>query len=123
MIVFVDDRKVVNDGFVSLFDRVGVSVTAMPAADCCAWVDSASAPDLQAVEAFLLGHCCDRRPLSHAIRERSRAAVIAINDDKSLADTLDLFDAGFDDVVRKPIHVREILARIKAIHRLSLIHI
>jgi DNA-binding response OmpR family regulator len=32
---------------------------------------------------------------------------------------LDLFEAGVDDVVRKPVHVREILARIKAIQRRS----
>jgi DNA-binding response OmpR family regulator len=38
-----------------------------------------------------------------------------MNDNKSLDETLDLFAAGVDDVVRKPIHVREILARIKAI--------
>ena len=38
-----------------------------------------------------------------------------MNDAKSLEETLDLFAAGVDDVVRKPVHVREILARIKAI--------
>ncbi|HET8638358.1 MAG TPA: response regulator transcription factor, partial [Acidobacteriaceae bacterium] len=31
--------------------------------------------------------------------------------------TLELFQAGFDDVVRKPVHVREILARIGAVKR------
>jgi two-component system, OmpR family, flagellar system response regulator FtcR len=38
--------------------------------------------------------------------------VIAMNDTKSLDETLELFAAGVDDVVRKPIHVRKILARI-----------
>jgi len=49
------------------------------------------------------------------IRGRSRAPVIAMNDTKSLDETLELFAAGVDDVVRKSIHVREILARIQAI--------
>ena len=31
--------------------------------------------------------------------------------------TLDLFAAGVDDVVRKPVHVREIMARVGAIRR------
>jgi DNA-binding response OmpR family regulator len=53
--------------------------------------------------------------LPRIIKGRSSAAVIAMNDNKSLEETLDLFAAGVDDVVRKPIHVREILARIKAI--------
>jgi DNA-binding response OmpR family regulator len=64
-----------------------------------------------------LGDCCQRRVLPKKIRGRSGAAVIAMNDNKSLEETLELFAAGVDDVVRKPIHVREILARIKAIRR------
>ena len=51
------------------------------------------------------------------IRERSRAPVIAMNETPSLEQTLGLFAAGVDDVVRKPIHVREILARVSAIRR------
>ncbi len=43
--------------------------------------------------------------------------MLALNGDKSLQETLDLFAAGVDDVVGKPMHVREILARIKAIQR------
>ena len=50
-------------------------------------------------------------------RERSRAPVIAMNEAPSLEQTLSLFAAGVDDVVRKPIHVREILARVGAIRR------
>ncbi len=48
------------------------------------------------------------------IKDRTRAPVIAMNDTPSLEQTLDLFAAGVDDVVRKPIHVREILARVRA---------
>ena len=55
--------------------------------------------------------------LPKMIRERSRAPVIAINEAPSLEQTLSLFAAGVDDVVRKPIHVREILARVGAIRR------
>jgi len=55
--------------------------------------------------------------LPEIIRERSRAPVIAMNETPSLEQTLDLFAAGVDDVVRKPVHVREILARVGAIKR------
>jgi len=51
------------------------------------------------------------------IKDRTRAPVIAMNETPSLEQTLDLFAAGVDDVVRKPIHVREILARVGAIRR------
>ena len=53
---------------------------------------------------------------------RSQAAVIAINDANTLEGTLSLFADGFDDVVRKPIHVRELLARLGAIRRRSARH-
>jgi len=80
-------------------------------------VKTASEPDMLAVEAFLIGDCEGRQKLPSLIKGRSTAAVIAMNDHKCLDETLDLFAAGVDDVVRKPVHVREILARIKAIHR------
>jgi DNA-binding response OmpR family regulator len=117
MIVIVDERETVTDGYASWFDREGISATGLCPGDFGTWVETASEPDLKAVEAFLLGDCRDRQLLSRKIKGRSGAAVIAMNDSKSLEETLDLFAAGVDDVVRKPIHVREILARIQAIRR------
>jgi DNA-binding response OmpR family regulator len=73
--------------------------------------------DLSAVEAFLLGDCRDRRLYPKMIKNRTRAPEIAMNETPCLGQTLDLFAAGVDDVVRKPIHVREILARVGAIRR------
>src|SRR3546814_1909213 len=43
--------------------------------------------------------------------------LIAVSDHPSLDATLALFDSGVDDVVRKPVHPREILARAAAIRR------
>jgi DNA-binding response OmpR family regulator len=117
MIVIVDERETVKEGYTAWFDREGVSATGFCAADFGNWVKTVSEPDIGAVEAFLIGDCEDRHLLPRIIRNRSDAAVIAMNDHKSLDETLDLFEAGVDDVVRKPVHVREILARIKAIHR------
>jgi two-component system, OmpR family, flagellar system response regulator FtcR len=117
MIVIVDERDTVKQGYTAWFDREGVSATGFGAADFGNWVSTVSDPDMMAVEAFLIGDCEDRRHLPRLIRNRSAAAVIALNDQKCLDETLELFEAGVDDVVRKPIHVREILARIKAIQR------
>jgi DNA-binding response OmpR family regulator len=72
---------------------------------------------MNAVEAFLIGDCGERETLSRMIRERSNAPVLCLNERHSLDDTLCLFAAGVDDVVRKPVHVREILARVGAINR------
>jgi two-component system, OmpR family, flagellar system response regulator FtcR len=115
MIVIVDERETVNGGYTSWFDREGVSATGILPTDFDNWVKTVAERDMLAVEAFLLGDCRDRHVLPRIIKGRSTAAVIAMNDNKSLEETLDLFAAGVDDVVRKPIHVREILARIRAI--------
>jgi DNA-binding response OmpR family regulator len=115
MIVIVDDRDSVAEGYSAWFDREGVSATGLSPSDFGNWVKTVSDPDIMAVEAFLLGDCSQRHVFPRMIKGRSRAAVIAMNDNRSLEETLDLFAAGVDDVVRKPIHVREILARIKAI--------
>jgi two-component system, OmpR family, flagellar system response regulator FtcR len=126
MIVIVDDRETVNGGYTSWFDREGVSATGIAPIDFDNWVKTVCERDMLAVEAFLLGDCQGRACLPKIIKCRSTAAVIAMNDNKSLEDTLDLFAAGVDDVVRKPIHVRELLARIKAIrsrHRAEAGHV
>jgi DNA-binding response OmpR family regulator len=117
MIVIVDERETVSDGYASWFDREGVSATGLCPIDFDTWVETVSDPDILAVEAFLLGDCADRYSFSRKIKGRSGAAVIAMNENRSLEETLELFAAGVDDVVRKPIHVREILARIEAIRR------
>ena len=115
MIVIVEERDAVKDGYTAWFDREGVSATGLCSSDFDSWVKTVSEQDIRAVEAFLLGDCLERNGLPKLIRGRSDAPVIAMNDNKSLDETLDLFAAGVDDVVRKPVHVREILARIKAI--------
>jgi len=115
VIVIVEERETVKEGYAAWFDREGVTATGLCSSDFDSWVKTVSEQDILAVEAFLLGDCVDKTVLPKLIRGRSKAPVIAMNDNKSLDETLDLFAAGVDDVVRKPIHVREILARIKAI--------
>ena len=117
MIVIVDDREIVHDGYTSCFSREGVSVAGFRPIDFNDWVSGAGKADIAAIDAFLIGNCECRDRLAQLIKKRTVAAVIAMNESKSLEDTLQLFDAGVDDVVEKPIHVRELLARIAAISR------
>ena len=117
MFVLIDDRDLVAKGYAGGFDREGVALTGFLPGEFEDWVNSAASPDLMSVEAFLIGDCPLRQVLPKLIRGRSRAPVIAINDGQSLEQTLELFAAGVDDVVRKPVHVRELLARVEAIRR------
>ena len=67
--------------------------------------------------AFILGDFEQRETVTRVIKTRSEAPAIALNDSSGLESTLKLFAAGADDVVRKPVHAREIIARISAIRR------
>lgn len=117
MLVIVDDRSLVTAGYEGGFRAEGVSTTGFRPQEFREWFESASDADLAAIEAFLLGDSRERIQCAKFIRGRSKAPVIAINETPSLEQTLALFAAGVDDVVRKPIHIRELLARIGAIRR------
>lgn len=117
MIVVVDERALVKDGYTSLFCREGVPSTGFDPGEFGEWVHTAADTDIDAVEAFLIGQGDHALILPRAIRDRSQAPVIAVSDSPSLEMTLAFFDCGVDDVVRKPVHPREILARAAAIRR------
>jgi len=117
MIVVVDERELVKDGYTSLFGREGVPSQGFDPSEFGDWVSKAADGDIDAVEAFLIGQGEKAMSLPRAIRDRSTAPVIAISDNPSLETTLAFFDCGVDDVVRKPVHPREILARAAAIRR------
>ncbi len=117
MIVVVDDRQLVKDGYTSLFGREGVPSASFDSVEFGEWVHTAADSDLAAVEAFLIGQGKQMMDLPRAIRDRSQAPVIAVSDTPSLESTLAFYDSGVDDVVRKPVHPREILARAAAIRR------
>ena len=117
MLVMVDDRQLVTAGYAMGFKSEGVSATGFTPDDFCEWLQSVPDHEILAVEGFLLGDCEARLTAAKLIRLRSRAPIIAMIDMQSLEQTLALFEAGVDDVVRKPIHVRELLARMGAIRR------
>ena len=117
MYIIIEDRDTVAGGYAIGFDREGVSSAGIVATEFRDWIDKVSDTDIHAIEAFVIGDCGDRGKLSKLIRERTSAPVLCLNERQSLDDTLGLFAAGVDDVVRKPVHVREILARVGAINR------
>src|ERR1700739_1756353 len=116
MYIIIDDRNIVAGGYATGFHREGVSSAGIEATEFREWIAKISDADMHAVEAFLIGDCGERETLSRMIRERSNAPLLCLNERHSLDDTLGLFAAGVDDVVRKPVHVREILARVGAIN-------
>ena len=116
MIVIVDERELVKEGYYSLFGREGVASAGFGASEFGEWVSSAADEDVGSVHAFLIGDC-QNSISTQKIRDRTKAPVIALSEQHSLENTLRLFELGVDDVIRKPVHIREILARITAIRR------
>lgn len=117
MIVIVDERDLVKDGYHSLFDREGVASAGFRSDEFGEWVSSAADEDMESVRAFLIGECKESLVSPSVIRGRTSAPVIALSERHSLESTLHWFESGVDDVIRKPVHIREILARISAIRR------
>lgn len=117
MFIIIDDREIVTAGYTSGFEREGVSSIGFRAPEFKDWMGAAPDTDIGAVEGFLLGNCEDRQSFPRLIRDRCDAPVIALNDMPNLETTLGLFAVGVDDVVRQPVHVREIIARAGAIQR------
>lgn len=117
MIVIVDDRDIVTDAYRTSFDREGISAVGFGAEEFRGWVETAAEEDVRAIDAVLIGELEVPGSLASLIKRRSAAAIIAMKEQKTLATTLELFADGVDDVVSKPCHVREILARIEAISR------
>jgi DNA-binding response OmpR family regulator len=117
MILIIEDRNGVADAYRTSFQREGIAACGFSAVDFESWLSGAADDDLSAIQAVLIGECSHIKALAQLFHRRNTAAVIAMRDEKSLSNTLELFANGFDDVVTKPCHVKEILARIEAVSR------
>ncbi|MTH98259.1 response regulator transcription factor [Roseibium sp. RKSG952] len=117
MFVIVDEREIVTSGYASAFEREGYASLELHPSEVLDWLSIAPDSDLLAVEAFVIGACAERLSFPHNIRNKCREAqILALEDKATLETTLELFAAEVDDVLRKPVHVKEILARVGA-HR------
>ncbi len=117
MYVIVDERADVADAYVNALRGEGIVALGFGPDEFRSWFAAASQTDLDAVHCFVLGDFAGRNQCPDMIGGRVGAAIIALADVRSLEATLDLFSAGIDDVIRKPVHVREIMARANAIWR------
>ena len=118
MYLIVDEQQLVTDGYTSGFEREGISSSGFSPDDFRDWLNTAPDVEFEAVEAILIGEIEERDKFSQIIRRRcSRKPILVLNSNPVLEQTLKLFASGVDDVVRKPVHPQEILARVNAIKR------
>ncbi|MGB8818288.1 MAG: winged helix-turn-helix domain-containing protein [Rhizobiaceae bacterium] len=117
MIVFIDERNLVTDSYKTQLEREGFPVLTFRPSQFKQWANDTSERDFEQVGACLVGSLCADSITPKYLRECTNAPLIALSEHSSLESTLRLFDSGFDDVVKKPVHIREILARISVIRR------
>ncbi len=118
MFVIIDDRDIVTAGYASAFEREGFASLELQSDELEDWLAVAPQTDLDAIEGFLIGAGDGRANFPPLIRARCPdVPMIVLEDKANLEATLEFFSAGVDDVLRKPVHVREILARVGAIRR------
>ena len=117
MIVLIDERAGVGAAYVASLERDGICGMQFDWPSFQEWFGGLSSVEAMAIQAFVVGDGDWRIPGVRDIKRRSAAPLIALADRKILSDTLQLFDAGFDEVLGKPVHSREILARIQVISR------
>jgi two-component system, OmpR family, flagellar system response regulator FtcR len=117
MIVVIDKRTDVQDVFKTTLGREGMSAMSFQPDDFIAWFQASQDIDLSAIEGILLGDFEARELVTRAIKKKVEVPAIALNDFNTLDATLRLYQAGMDDVVRKPVHAKELIARFDAIRR------
>ena len=117
MIIIVDERLEVTQAYCASFGREGLSTTGFNQTEFQGWFHTAGVQDLAAVETIIIGSFPDRERAIGLVKSRSTIPVIAVNETMGLESMLTLFATGADDVVRKPVHAREFIARIGAIKR------
>ena len=117
MFILIEQSELVARGFAAGFEREGVPLVSFSPMDFMQWIDSTPESELQNAEAFMIGNCERAEKYSKIIRRHTRAPIIALRDQTSLEFTLALFEAGADDVVKKPVNARELLARVEAVRR------
>ena len=119
MIIIVDERLLVQEAYTEQFRREGYPAIGFGGASFSAWFEGANAAEIEQVRACLVA-ATDFDALSprllEALRARLDAPLMVLTDFAPLDATLGWFEAGVDDVVRKPVHFRELLARI-GVHR------
>jgi two-component system, OmpR family, flagellar system response regulator FtcR len=117
MIVVVDSRVDVCEAYKTTLGREGYAAVAFDPNDFISWFQSTQELDLAAIEGILLGDFEARELITRSIKSKMEVPAIALNDFNNLDGTLKLYRAGMDDVVRKPIHAKELIARFDAIKR------
>ena len=117
MIVFLENRQLVVDGYKGRFKDAGETLVRLTSTDLISWLLSSPQQELNTIEAVLIGECNNVDTVLSTIGKKLNVPVIALLDNRSLEQTLKFYRAGVDDVVAKPVHYEELLVRLATIKK------
>lgn len=117
MIIFVEDRQLVVDGYVRQLKQAGECLMQVCGGDLVEWLASIGSSEKSAIEAVLVGECEDAVKVAGAIRAKLDCPVLAMLDNRSLEKLMAFYHHGVDDVLVKPVHCDELRVRIAAIKK------
>ncbi len=115
MIIFIEERSLVVDGYRGRFAQAGEAVVRIDSQEFEEWTEVAGHEEMVSVEAFIFGECDNPEMLIKRARRVCEAPVIVLIDSRNLEQIVRFFNCGADDVVAKPVHYQELLLRIAAI--------
>lgn len=117
MIIFLEERPLVVDGYKERFAQAGETLTRINSDEFEEWVATSTRDDLVSVEAFIVGECDSPDAQIERIKRVSDSPVIVLIDSRNLEQVVRYFNCGVDDVVAKPVHFQELIVRIAAIKK------
>lgn len=117
MIIFIEDRQLVVDGYKNRFEKAGETLVRLSARDLIDWIETIDQSELAAVEAILVGESEHSEDAIQAIRKKLDVPVVALLESRSLEILINYYRRGVDDVVVKPVHFEELLIRIATIKK------
>ena len=115
MIVMVEPRQSVRDGFAALFKREGVPLDGIDPTHFEDWLAARDMGERAQIELMLFGAGTVSQSRVRIARSGTSCPLIAITERHGVEATLRLFGLGVDDVVRVPVHARELLVRANTI--------
>ena len=113
----IEDRSFVLDAYIASFHQLGQKLEGFDTEQFLHWFDTAPKSELDSIEAIILGECSETVQFARLVSMRTEIPLLALVEGTRLETILDIFEAGADDIIRKPVNVREILCRVHVVQR------
>lgn len=115
-IVVCDDEPDIRDTVAEYLERNGFAVTTADAGPALrALIDAQPPVDVVILDIRMPGE--DGLSLTRFLREHSKVAIIMLTGSAEIIDRVVGLEIGADDYIAKPVDLRELLARVKAVLR------